>query len=213
MANYTYKLENGEYIIYEDGKVLKTPNDVVVKTTKEGLAKHLITNLEHKMGYSVPFSFLTYHYTYCNLEAQYDLDFIADDFSNCVDYESLLNDDYLMFRQPSPVRQAIAQFFAKELPEIFHKYNLYQLSAILVIQTAYHSWMLSHYIIADIIEKLYEDDDADLDALKEEFLDDLEEFECDELGEDPDDKAYIKHLKEIGDMIDTFVYYFTLGGR
>ena len=32
MANYTYKLENGEYVFYEDDKVLKTPNDVVVKT-------------------------------------------------------------------------------------------------------------------------------------------------------------------------------------
>ena len=66
---------------------------------------------------------------------------------------------------PAPPTGAIAQFFAEELPENFHKYNLYQLSAILVIHTAFHSWMLSHYIIADIIEKLYEDDDADLDAL------------------------------------------------
>ena len=47
MANYTYKLENGEYVFYEDDKVLKTPNDVVVKTTKEELAKTLLTNLEH----------------------------------------------------------------------------------------------------------------------------------------------------------------------
>ena len=80
MANYTYKLENGEYVFYKDNKVLKTPNDVVVKTTKEELAKTLLTNLEHKMGYSAPFSLLTYHYTYCNLEAQYDLNFIADVF-------------------------------------------------------------------------------------------------------------------------------------
>ena len=101
MANYTYKLEDGEYVFYKDGKVLETPNDVVIKTTNERLAKLLLTNLEHKMDYTAPFSFLTYHYTYCNLEAQFDLNFIADDFSNCVDYESLMNDDYLMFRQPS----------------------------------------------------------------------------------------------------------------
>lgn len=47
MAEYKYQLENGEYVLYEDDKVLKTPDDVVVKTTKEGLAKHLLTNLEH----------------------------------------------------------------------------------------------------------------------------------------------------------------------
>ena len=209
MANYTYKLENGEYVFYEDDKVLKTPNDVVVKTTKEELAKHLLTNLEHKMGYSAPFSLLTYHYTYCNLEAQYDLNFIADDFSNCVDYESLMNDDYLMFRQPSPVRQAIAQFFAKELPENFHNYNLYQLTAILVIQSAFNSWMLSQYIIADIILPYNEDEDADYDSLKEEFLDDLEEYESEELGWDPEDETYEKRRQLMSDMIEAFAYYFT----
>ena len=210
MANYTYKLENGEYVFYKDNKVLKTPNGVVVKTTKEELAKTLLTNLEHQMGYSAPFSFLTYHYTYCNLEAQYDQIFIADDFSNCVDYETLMNDDYLMFRQPSPVKQAIAQFFAKELPENFHNYNLYQLTAILVIHSAFNSWMLSQYIIADIIEPHYDDEDADLEALEEEFLDDLEEFECEEFGCDPDDDGFIRHLKEIGDMIDVFTYFFCM---
>ena len=178
---------------------------------KEELAKSLLTNLEHKMGYSAPFSLLTYHYTYCNLEAQYDLNFIADDFSNCVDYESLMNDDYLMFRQPSPVRQAIAQFFEKELPENFHNYNLYQLTAILVIHSAFNSWMLSQYIIADIIEPLYdEDNNTDYETLKQEFMDDLEEFECEELGGDPDDEEYKKHLKDISPMIDTFVKYFTI---
>jgi len=188
MANYTYKLENGEYVFYKDDKVL-----------------------EHKMGYSAPFSLLTYHYTYCNLEAQYDLNFIADDFSNCVDYEALMNDDYLMFRQPSPVRQAIAQFFAKELPENFHNYNLYQLTAILVIHSAFNSWMLSQYIIADM--PLYDDEDADLEALEEEFLDDLEEFECEEFGCDPEDEAYIRHCEDIKNTITSFLYYFTLENR
>jgi hypothetical protein len=210
MANYTYRLENGEYVFYKDNKVLKTPNDVVVKTTKEELAKYLLTNLEQKMGYTAPFSFLTYHYTYCNLEAQYDLNFIADDFTNCVDYEALMNDDYLMFRQPSPVKQAIAQFFAKELPENFHNYNLYQLTAILVIHSAFNSWMLSQYIIADIIEPLYEDEEADIDALEEEFLDDLEDFECEEFDCDPEDEAYIRHLEDIKNTITAFRYYFTL---
>lgn len=209
MANYTYKKENNEYVFYEDGEVLKTPHNAIIKTTNEKLADLLLTNLEHFADYSSPTSLLTYHYTYCNLEAQYDLDFIADDFSNCVDYESLMNDDYLMFRQPSPISQAIAQFFAKELPENFHNYNLYQLTAVLVIHSAFNSWMLSQYIIADIIMPLYEEEDADLDSLKEEFLDDLEEFECEEFGCDPEDDAYIRHRQEMSDTIDTFALYFT----
>ena len=208
MADYTYKLENNEYVFYEDGEVLTTPNGAVIKTGNEELARHLEGFLKRGFGYSSPTSLLTYHYTFCNLNKDYTQEFVANDFSNCVGYESLMNDDYLMFRQSSPVRQAIAVFFEKELPECFHKYTLNQLAAVLVINTAYHSWMLSHYIIADIIEPLYNDDNAKVMDLKQEFLDDLEEFECEEFGYDPDDDAYIRHLDEISHTIDAFVYYF-----
>ena len=210
MAKYTYKQENGEYVFYEEGKPLKTPHEAPIKTDNEELAKLLLTNLEHKAGYESPTSLLTYHYTFCNLMTDYTLEFIADDFSNCVNYDSLMGDDYLMFRQDSPVKQAIAVYFEKELPELFHQYDLYQLSAILVINTAFDSWMLSHYIIADIIEPLKDNEDADFAALKEEFLDDLEEYECEEFGCDPEDEAYIRHRKEISDTIEAFVYYFIL---
>ena len=70
--------------------------------------------------------------------------------------------------------------------------------------------MLSQYIVADIIQPLYEDEDADIDALKEEFLDDLEEFECEEFGCDPEDEAYIRHCKDIRNTISAFLYYFNL---
>jgi len=214
MAKYTYKQENNKYTLYKDGKPLTNPHGVVITTDNEELAKKMEEALKKRKGYTSPKSILTYHYTYSNLKENYDHEFIVNDFSNSANYEALMGDNYLMFRQPSPVRQAIASHFEKELPECFQIYNLYQLTAVLVVLTAYESWMLSHYIITDICEKLFdEEEDADYETLKQEFLDDLEEFECDELGEDPDDKAYIKHLKEIGDMIDTFVYYFTLGVR
>lgn len=210
MADYTYKLENDEYVFYEDGKVLTTPNGAVVKTTNKKLADLLLITLEHSPDYSSPTSLLTYHYTYCNLKKDYTLEFIADDFSNCVGAESLMNDDYLMFRQTSPVWLSIAVFFEKELTEHFHAYNWYQLSAVLVIQTAFHSWMLSQYIIADLLELLDDGKDEEFDALKEDFLDDLEEYECERFGCNPDDEAYIRHRQEMSDTIDTFVLYFTL---
>ena len=210
MADYTYKLENDEYVFYKDGEVLKTPHNAVIKTTNEQFAELLLTNLKHMVGYTAPFSFLTYHYTYCNLDSESTQEIIANDFSNCISYDSLMNDDYLMFRQPGPVKQAIAVYYEKKLPERLHTYNLYQLSAILVIQTAFQSWMLSHYIIADIIEPLYDDENADLEALKEEFLDDLEEYECEEFDCDPEDDAYIRHRKVLSQTITAFVSYFTL---
>ena len=210
MAKYTYKLENDEYVFYEDGEVLKTPHNAVIKTSNEKLADLLLTNLEHFPNYTSPTSILTYHYTYCNLKADYTLEFIANDFSNCVGAESLMNDEYLMFRQTSPAWQPIAVYFDKELTEHFHAYNWYQLSAILVIYTAFHSWMLSHYIITYLLAPLYDGKDVDIDALKEEFLDDLEEYECERFGFDSEDEAYSRRRKEMSDTIETFALYFTL---
>lgn len=211
MANFSYKLKGSEYVLLKDNQPLKTPHGVVVTANSEELAKRLVEALKKRKGYTSPKSILTYHYTYCNLMAQYDTEFVANDFSNCVSADMLMNDDYLLFHQPSPIRPAYASFFEKELPERFHIYNMNQLAAVLVIQTAYGSWMLSHYMIIDICEKLFEEDETyDLETLKQEFLDDLEEYECEELGGDPDDKEYIKHLKDIGDVIDMFVYYFCL---
>lgn len=210
MADYTYKIENDEYVFYEDGEVLKTPHDAVVKTNNEDLAKQLLKNLENNPDYTSPTSLLTYHYAYCNLNAEFSKEFIADDFSRCASYDTLMDDDYLMFRQPSPVRQAIAVFFEKELPENFHNYNMYQLSAVLIISTVFRSWMLSQYIIADIILPYNEDEDVDYDSLKEEFLDDLEEYESEELGWDPEDETYEKRRQLMSDTIEAFAYYFTL---
>ena len=214
MAEFNYKLEDGKYTLYKDGKPLTNPHGIVITTDNEELAKKMEEALKKRKGYTSPKSILTYHYTFCNLKESCGQEFVVKDFSESANYDALMGDSYLMFRQPIPVRQAIASYYEKELPRCFQKYNLYQLTAVLVVLTAYESWMLSHYIITDICEKLFdEEEDADYETLKQEFLDDLEEFECDELGEDPDDKAYIKHLKEIGDMIDTFVYYFSLGVR
>ena len=211
MASYNYKLEDGIYTLYKDEKPLTNPHGIVITTDNEGLAEKMEEALKKRKGYTSPKSILTYHYTYCNLKETHGRKLVVNEFSEYANYDALMEDEYLMFHQPSPIKTAYAEHFAKELPERFQMYNLYQLTAVLVVLTAYDSWMLSYYIITDICEKLFdEEEDADYETLKQEFLDDLEEFECDELGADPDDKAYIKHLKEIGDMIDTFVYYFTI---
>ena len=210
MANFSYKLEGSEYVLLKDNQPLKTPHGVVVTANSEELAKNLVDSLKKRKGYTSPKSILTYHYAYCNLKAQWDLEFIADDFSNCVKAEMLLDDEYLMFHQPSPIKPAVASFFEKQLAEDYHSFNLYQLAAVLVIHTAFKTWMLSQHIIADIIIPYSNDEEADFEAMKEEFLDDLEEYECEVFGCDPEDKAYIRHRKEMSDTIDAFGYYFML---
>ncbi len=208
MAEYTYKSENGKYVLYEDNKPLRNPDDVVIATSNEDLAKVLVEELKADKGYTSPAALLTYHYTYCNLEQQ-DFAEFAEQFSQDVNYERLIWDEYLMFHQGSPVKQAIASYVETDYQELLRSYNLYQLTAILVVWCAYESLMLSYYIIADICNPLMEDESADYESLKESFMEDLENFER-EQGYDQDYENYPQHLQNISGMIDAFVYYFNL---
>ena len=208
MAEYTYKSENGRYLLYEDDKPLRNPNDVVIATSNEDLAKVLVEELAADKGFTSPASLLTYHYTYCNLERE-DFSELVDQFCQSANYDVLMDDEYLMFHQDSPIKQAVASYMETDYPELFKSFNLYQLTAILVVFTAYHTLMLSYYIIADICIPLAEDEDADYESLKESFMEDLEDFERGE-GFDEEYRDYSQHLKNISAMIDVFVYYFNL---
>ena len=208
MAEYIYKQEGDKFVLYEDGAPLTNPDNVVIATSDEALAKELVAELKAEKGYTSPASLLTYHYTYCNLERNDFAEFV-DQFCHHTNYERLIWDEYLMFRQDSPVKQAIASYMETDYPELFKSYNLYQLTAILVVFTAYHSLMLSYYIIADICNPLMEDESADYESLKESFMEDLENFER-EQGYDQDYENYPQHLQNISGMIDAFVYYFNL---
>lgn len=208
MADYSYKQEEGKFVLHENDKPLTNPDDVVIATTNEELAKVLISELKADKGYTSPASLLTYHYTYCNLE-QRDFNELVDQFCQSANYDVLMGDEYLMFHQDSPIRQAIASYVETDYPELFKSFNLYQLTAIMVVFFAYHSLMLSYYIIADICIPLSEDKDADYESLKENFMEDLEEFERGE-GIDETYRNYPQHLQNISGMIDAFVYYFNL---
>ncbi len=211
MAEYKYQLENNEYVLYEDGKVMTTPHGAVIKTEDEDLAKELIEELEAGKGFISPSSLLTYHYTYCNLKEQHDLKTLVDDFSKSVNSDVLMNDEYLLFHQPSPIKQAYATFFEQALPEYFQSYNFHQFAAIMVVFAAYDSMMLAYYIIIDIYEKMLEDETADYQSLKEEFLEDLQEYELEQFGINLDNEdSHDEHIQNISSMIDAFVQYFNL---
>ncbi len=208
MAEYIYKQEGDKFVLYEDGAPLTNPDNVVIATSDEDLAKELVAELKAEKGYTSPASLLTYHYTYCNLERNDFAEFV-DQFCHHTNYERLIWDEYLMFHQDSPVKQAIASYVETDYPELFKSYNLYQLTAILVVWCAYESLMLSYYIIADICNPLMEDESADYESLKESFMEDLENFER-EQGYDQDYENYPQHLQNISGMIDAFIYYFNL---
>ena len=53
MAKYTYKLENDEYVFYEDGEILKTPHNAVIKTSNEKLFKRIRSYLRRQKAFCV----------------------------------------------------------------------------------------------------------------------------------------------------------------
>lgn len=207
MAEYIYKQESDKFVLYEDGAPLTNPDNVVIATSNEDLAKELVAELKAEKGYTSPASLLTYHYTYCNLE-QRDFNELINQFCQSANYDVLMGDEYLMLHQDSPVRQAIASYVETDYPELFRSFNLYQLTAIMVVFFAYQTLMLSYYIIADICNPLAEGEE-DYESLKESFMEDLEEFER-EQGFDEEYENYPQHLQNISGMIDAFVYYFNL---
>ena len=101
-----------------------------------------------------------------------------------------------------------------------------QLVAILILHQVYDSWMLSYRIISDIIEQL---DSSSYDELKEDFMEELDEYERTELAEhtdfcddgddvdeeefdkeDIEEEKYARFRSELSLIIDKFTYYFTL---
>lgn len=209
MADYTYKLEGNEYVIYDGDKKLCNPDNEIISTENEDLAKKLIEALEHGEDYTSPGSLLCYHYTYCNLR-QHSIEEFVKEFTSYMTYDALLWDDFLMFQQDAPVKQAIAGVYSGRYPEKIKSFNKYQFVAILVIHTSYHSWVLSYRIIADILEKL---EGNNYEEIKETFMEDLDDYERIEMQDHDiefDEEKYARYRAELSDAIDAFAYYFTL---
>jgi len=211
MAKYSYKLDNEVYCLYENDKPISTPHGNPIIAETESLAHKLVEALEQGKDYMSGDSILTYHYTYCNLIADYSLEDLAEGLGQYADYDHLLYDDYLMFRQDAPVKQAIADFLGREIPEAFKQMNFYQLSAMVVINSMRHSWVLPYMLVIDVIEQIDEQmDEEDITELKEEFIDDIAEFEANEFGDDTDSDEYQAHLDAFSKTIDMFIEYFTM---
>ena len=100
MADYTYKFEDNEYVIYNGDKKLCNLDNEIISTDNEGLAKKLVDALERGENYTYPGSILCYHYTYCNLR-HYSIEEFVKEFSSYMTYDAFLWDiPYVPSRSP-----------------------------------------------------------------------------------------------------------------
>ena len=52
MAEFNYKLEEGEYTLYKDGKPLTNPHCIAIVTDNEELAKKMEEALKKRRGFN-----------------------------------------------------------------------------------------------------------------------------------------------------------------
>ena len=182
IKRYSYQKEGNEFVLFDGDKKVCNPHNEVISTENEELAVKLVEALENGEDYTSGTSLLCYHYTYCNLR-KYTTEELVEDFTSYMTYDTFLWDPYLMFKQGAPVKQAFAGAFSEMVPEKIKTFNMYQLVAILILHQVYDSWMLSYRIISDIIEQL---DSSSYDELKEDFMEELDEYERTELAEHTD---------------------------
>ena len=225
MKRYSYQKEGNEFVLFDGDKKVCNPHNEVISTENEELAVKLVEALENGEDYTSGTSLLCYHYTYCNLR-KYTTEELVEDFTSYMTYDTFLWDPYLMFKQGAPVKQAFAGAFSEMVPKKIKTFNMYQLVAILILHQVYDSWMLSYRIISDIIEQL---DSSSYDELKEDFMEELDEYERTELAEhtdfcddgddvdeeeydkeDIEEEKYARFRSELSLIIDKFTYYFTL---
>lgn len=227
---YSYKKEEDRYVLYDGDSVLCNPHGKVVSTEYEDLAKRLVTALEKGEDYTSGGSLLCYHYTYANL-VHHTVEEFMDNFSPCMNYDTFLWDEYLMFKQGAPVKQAFAPALAEEFLRMLETFNKYQYVAILVVNSIFDSWVLSLRFIWDIIEEMKKG--RPYAELKEEFMSEMDDYERSEFADQADyddyddddyddddndddddvfdEERYARHCRQLSDTIDAFVYYFTLG--
>lgn len=206
MSNYHYAQDGDLFVLYQDNAPLTTPDGIGITTTHEELAQKLVAELQQGKTYTSAAALLAYHYTYCNLEQDEDgTSDLLEHFQQMTATDYLMMDEYLMFRQPSPLRQVIAQAMSEEYEAYLPTLNLYQLTAILVVAQTYQSMMLPYYLLVDICEAL--EDGGDYAALKSQFMEDIEAFER-EQGYAEEYEDYAQHLTNMSGMIDAFVYYY-----
>ena len=232
--SYSYQKEGNEFVLFDGDKKVCNPHNEVISTENEELAVKLVEALENGEDYTSGTSLLCYHYTYCNLR-KYTTEELVEDFTSYMTYDTFLWDHYLMFKQGAPVKQAFAGAFSEMVPKKIKTFNMNQLVAILILHQVYDSWMLSYRIISDIIEQL---DSSSYDELKEDFMEELDEYERTELAEhtdfcddddvdeeelfedeydeeeydkeDIEEEKYARFRSELSLIIDKFTYYFTL---
>lgn len=208
---YSYTQKGDHLTLYKGKKKVHTPNGNIVIASTEALAQRIASELEANADYTSCATALCYHYTYCDLIAQYDAATIADDLQNCC-RDNIIDDPLLFFRNASlrdeegnlqeideETLEQCSTAMLRDMSKLINKSNINQLVALIVIYCSFDSFALSWHIISLIANK--GQDTALNSAEKDSFIADLKSY-CSE--------TELTCPDNIADIIDAFLYYYTL---
>lgn len=207
MKNYSFELLSDGYYQLMDGKnKITTPHGNLVKTDIKELADKLLEEINKGFDYTQMEACLTYHYTYCNLNSNYNAQSFTEELVQQLP-EYLFQDRFLLFLQSSPLKPAFVNYYSKQMPKWFVTLDLYQIVALCVIMQGEGSIVLSYRIVTEIIDQVLSGKD-NYKKSKATFIKNLEYFFGNWEGLNNRSKRVANMYKPI---IDTFVYYYTIG--
>lgn len=147
---YSYTPKGDHFTIFKGKKKLHTPNGNVVIAYDEDLAKKVIAALEAEEDYTSPSSLLCYHFTYCDLIAQYDSATIHQDLVTCCN-DNLEDDPFFMFGHEEEDYEEVYSQTRSELLSFIKKASISQMVAMIVLYCSFDSLVLATCITRALV--------------------------------------------------------------
>ena len=156
---FSYQLKGDHLTIFKNKKKMHTPKGNIIYTYDEAFAKRIIKELEAEADYTSCASILCYHYTYCDLTAEYDQKTVAEDLLTClennVEYDPIiaLNEAKEIEAMSDEEVDQLVKTFKQQMMAFIAGCSMPQLVAITVLYCAFDSLALPYYIVKDTMGK------------------------------------------------------------
>ena len=208
MKKYSFELLPDGYYQLMDGKnKITTPHGNLVKTDNKELSDKLLEEINKGFDYTQMEACLTYHYTYCNIDPSYNAQLFTEELVPQLP-EYLFHDRFLLLLQSSPLKPAYVNYYSEQMPMWFVTLDLYQIVALCVMMQGEGSIVLSYLIVTEIIVQVLSGKDNYKES-KDAFIENLEDFFGE--WEGLNNNRAKRVANEYKPIIDTFVYYYTIG--
>lgn len=207
----TVKFEDGKYTFFTpEGEQIMTEEGNPVWTTNEDLAIKIKEDAEKFDPEAfLPWSVLTTHSLACDYAAEGPSSMSDEDLEEWKESvrDAIRQDPILMFRQDCPIRVAIEDYFVDRIPEFLNDLDTQKTAAFMNVYFAYRSFMLSNYILTDIIMVEDGEDMCERDELIDEFVAELRLFL---MQNGANMRAKAVQTETLEALVGNFVFYYTL---